>query len=502
MAASSVKTDTRTTGGSTDVRTVKIAIIGAGFAGLGMAVQLKNAGETDFVIFERASAIGGTWRDNTYPGCAVDVKSHLYSFSFAPNPNWSHLFSPWDELLAYTNSIADRFGLRPFVRLDHEVTRAAWDPDAELWRICTTQGEFAARFLMSATGPLSRPQNPDIPGIDTFEGTMFHSGAWNHDHDLRGERVGVIGTGSSACQLIPEIQPLVERLDVYQRTPSWLYPRWNRRTLRVERAMYRRFPITQRIARRRQYLQQEAIAWLWLKDGRGRWLEAALRRRLRRTVKDPVKRAALTPDYPIGCKRIVVSDAFWPAIDQPNVDLVTASIVEITPTGIRTRNADGSTTDRELDTIVLASGYEVMPVVDPLVGRDGRALRDEWKETRRAYLGATVHGYPNYFTLLGPYTFNGHTSILVWAEAQMHYVMQALGYMERTGSRTLEVRPEVQDAYVNDVRRRLQGTVWTSGSCQSWYLDPDGGTSVVFPGYTKDFVAGLKTFDPAQYEIA
>ncbi|GAC1531351.1 MAG: NAD(P)/FAD-dependent oxidoreductase [Marmoricola sp.] len=481
---------------------MKIAIIGAGFSGLGMAVQLKKAGMHDFVILERAEAIGGTWRDNTYPGCAVDVKSHLYSFSFAPNPNWSEIYAPHDELLAYTQGIVDKFGLMPHVRLENEVLGATWDDQAQLWRVKTSQAEYEAQYLISATGPLSRPVLPDIPGLESFEGTMFHSGAWNHDHDLRGERVGVIGNGSSSCQLVPQIQPIVERLDVYQRTPSWIIARRNRRTFGWERALYRAFPPLQRAVRHSQYVKQEAVAWLWLKDGRGGWLEAIAKRRLKRMVADPVKRAALTPDYPIGCKRIVISDAFWPAINEDNVDLVTDSIVEVVPNGILTRNADGSTSLHELDTLILASGYEVMPIVDPLVGRSGAVLRDEWRETRKAYLGATVSGYPNYFTLLGPYTFNGHTSILVWAEAQMAYVLQALRHMEDAGKASLEVRPEAQERYVAEVRRRLKGTVWTSGSCNSWYLDPDGGTSVVFPGYTKQFVAGLKNFDPADYVVS
>ncbi|MFD2473579.1 flavin-containing monooxygenase [Amycolatopsis silviterrae] len=482
--------------------TVKIVIVGAGFAGLGMAVQLTKAGVRDFVILERADAVGGTWRDNTYPGCAVDVKSHLYSYSFAPNPNWSQTYAPHDELLAYTHSIVEKFGLMRYVRLNHEVEGAVWDEADAEWRIATSQGEYAAQFLISATGPLSRPVLPDIPGLESFKGTMFHSGQWDHGHDLRGERVGVIGNGSSSCQLVPQIQPVVDSLDVYQRTPSWIIPRMNRHTYAWERALYRAFPAVQRAVRFRQYWTQEAIAWTWLKKGRGRWLEGVAKWRLRKTVSDPVKRAKLTPDYDIGCKRIVISDAFWPAIDKPNVDLVTDPIVEVTEDGIRTRNADGGTTVRKLDTIILASGYKVMPIVDPLIGRGGTTLQDEWKETRRAFLGTAVNGYPNYFTLLGPYTFNGHTSILVWAEAQMDYIMQALDAMERTGKRSLEVRQESQDGYTEEVRRRLQGTVWTSGGCNSWYLDPDGGTSVVFPGYTKQFVEGLKKFDPADYVLS
>lgn len=474
----------------------RIAIIGAGFAGIGMAVTLKRAGIEDFVLLERADRIGGTWRDNSYPGCAVDVQSHLYSFSFAPNPTWSHVYSPRAEIWAYQEQIVADHGLLGHVRLGHEVQGGEWDAGAGRWRLTTSAGPVQADVLISAMGPLSKPIGPRIPGLERFAGTTFHSARWNHEHDLRGRRVAVIGTGSSAAQFVPEIQPAVERLVVFQRTPGWTLPRGNRPLTGVEHALFRRFPVVQSLVRKRQYVQRESLAWLFQRRGRSRVVEGLLRLRLRVQVRDPVLRRKLTPRYEVGCKRIIVTDAFHPALAQPNVDVVTSAIAEIRPEGVLT--ADGVL--HAVDTLILGTGFEVMPVADPLRGRDGIALADRWAERREAYLGTAVAGYPNYFMLLGPNTATGHTSILLYAEAQFAYVLQALRHQaDGGGGRPLEVRPEVQRAFSEEVRRRLAGTVWTRGGCDSWYLDADGGSSALWPGYTPRFRRRLRTFDPGDY---
>ncbi|MGH8973327.1 MAG: flavin-containing monooxygenase [Acidimicrobiia bacterium] len=473
---------------------VRIVIIGAGFAGLGMAIRLKQAGIDDFVVLERAADVGGTWRDNSYPGCAVDVQSHLYSFSFAPNPNWSQVYAPQQEIWEYIRSVAGAHDVLGHVRYGHEVTGGEWDDAAQRWVVRTTAATFEAQFLISGMGPLSNPVPPDIPGLETFAGHSFHSARWDHDHDLSGKRVAVIGTGSSAAQFIPEIQPRVRELLVFQRTPGWTFPRMNRRITRLERAVYRRLPGVQRVVRARQYLYRELVGFCVQHPG---LIEPISKARLRRQVRDPELRAKLTPNYRMGCKRIIVTDDFHPALTKPNVSVVTDRITEIRPTSIVTE--DGA--EHEIDTLILGTGFQVMPVADPLTGRDQVALAKRWRMRREAYLGTAVAGYPNYFMLVGPNTGTGHTSILLYLETQIEYIVQVLGHMETAGAASIEVRPEVQAGFNQDLQERLASSVWTDGGCRSWYLDPDGGTSVLWPGYTWRFRKALKTFDPADYEF-
>ena len=482
--------DTNPTGGER----FRIVIIGAGFAGLGMAIRLKQSGINDFVVLERAEDVGGTWRDNSYPGCAVDVQSHLYSFSFAPNPDWTHVYSPQADIWAYIRKVSEQHDVLRHVRFGHDVTGGQWDDSTGRWEVRTTAGTFDAQFVISGMGPLSNPVPPDIPGLGTFTGHRFHSARWDHDHDLTGERVAVIGTGSSAAQFVPEIQPKVGRLFVFQRTPGWTFPRMNRRITGLERAVYRRAPLVQRAVRGRQYLYRELVGFLVQHPG---LIEPISKARMRKQVKDPDLRAKLTPDYRMGCKRIIVTDDFHPALTKPNVSVVTSPITEIRPTSIVT--ADGA--EHEIDTLILGTGFQVMPVADPLTGRDGVALAKRWSLRREAYLGTTVAGYPNYFMLVGPNTATGHTSVLLYLEAQLEYIVQALRHMDRVGATTLDVRPETQNAFNRDVQDRLASSVWTEGGCRSWYLDPDGGTSVLWPGHTGAFRKALRRFDPADYDI-
>ena len=476
---------------------MRIAIIGAGFAGLGMAIRLRQSGIDDFEILERSQDLGGTWRDNSYPGCAVDVESHLYSYSFAPNPDWTQVYSPQEEIWAYIRRCADNHDVTSRIRFGHEVIGAVWDDARQLWAIETTAGDVEAEVLISGMGPLSNPALPDIPGLRTFAGTRFHSARWNHDHDLTGERVAVIGTGCSAAQLIPEIQPRVKRLLVFQRTPAWTIPRMNRHITRFERSLFRRLPAVQRLVRERQYLRRETLAFMLQKPGRMRVFEAAMRLRLRRHVRDPALRAKLTPSYRIGCKRMVVSDDYHPALTRPNVDVITDGIREVRPHSIVTN--DGA--EHPVDTIILATGFGVMQVADPLRGSDGVALAERWKPRREAYLGTAVAGYPNYFMLVGPNTATGHTSVLLYAEAQIDYIIQCLRHLERNGVSSLDVLPAVQTRFNDGLRERLKGTIWTAGGCQSWYLDADGGTSALWPGYTRQFRTALRRFDAGDYRL-
>ncbi|MPY97922.1 MAG: NAD(P)-binding protein [Actinophytocola sp.] len=476
------------------MRSVHIAIIGAGFSGLGMAIRLKQASIDDFVLVERADDIGGTWRDNSYPGCAVDVQSHLYSYSFAPNPDWSQVYAPNTEIWDYIKRVSAEHDVNRHVLLNTELRGGTWDDAAARWRLSTSNGDIAARFVVSAMGPLSNPSIPDIPGLDRFTGTVFHSARWDHDHDLTGERVGVIGTGSSAAQFVPEIQPRVGRLTLFQRTPHWTFPRMNRRITGLERAAYRRSPALQRLVRARQYYYRELIGTLLQ---RPRIVEAVARLRLRTQVRDRELRAKLTPDYRIGCKRVIVTDDFHPALTRPNVDVVAEKITEVTPDGVLT--SDG--VEYELDTLILGTGFEVMPVADPLRGRDGDTLTERWRDGRSAYLGTTVAEFPNYFMLVGPNTATGHTSVLLYAEPQIEYVTQAIQHAARHDVAAVEVRQEAQDVYNADVRARLRDTVWLTGGCDSWYLDEPSGSSVLWPGHTGRFQRALARFDHENYVL-
>ena len=481
---------------STDVR---IAIVGAGFSGVGMAIRLRESGEEDFVVLERAGDLGGTWRDNRYPGCACDVPSHLYSYSFEPNPEWGSTFSSQPEIWAYLRACAQRGGVLPHVRLGHEVTEAAWDEPTGRWQIETPRGLFTARVLVSAMGALSEPAVPELPGLAEFGGPVFHSAAWDHEHDLTGERVAVVGTGASAIQFVPQIQPRVGRLHVFQRSAPWVLPRPDRPLHGLERRLYRRLPAAQRLMREGIYYAREATILPFMHRRLSPLPARMARRHLRRQVADPALRAKLTPDYTIGCKRILISDDYYPALTRPNVELVTEPVQAVRDGAVVT--AGGSA--RPVDAIILGTGFHVTDVAAAhrLRGRDGRLLADVWQGSPQAYLGTAVAGFPNLFMLVGPNTGLGHTSMLVMIEAQIAYVADCLKAMEDRGARAVEVRPEVQAAYNADVQARMQGTVWTSG-CASWYLDAQGRNTALWPGSTVGFRRRLRRFEPGDYAIA
>jgi cation diffusion facilitator CzcD-associated flavoprotein CzcO len=476
----------------------RIAIVGTGFSGLGMAIRLKQAGIDDFVLLERAGDVGGTWRDNTYPGCQCDVPSHLYSFSFAPNPDWSRTYSRQEEIRDYLRDCARRFGIYPHVRFDHDVRTAAWDEDAECWRIETSQRRLSARLLIAAMGPLTEPQIPPIPGLDRFAGAMFHSARWDHGHDLRGERVAVIGTGASAIQFVPRIQPDVERLHVFQRTPPWIVPHTDRPIGRIERRLYRTLPLLQRLVRAGVYWGREWLVLGFVFTPRLMQLpEALARRHLGRQVRDPALRRKLTPDYTIGCKRILPSNDWYPAIVQPNVEIVTDGIREVTRDAIVT--ADGR--ERRVDTIILGTGFHVtdVPAAAHVRGRDGRLLSEVWRDGAECYLGTAVAGFPNLFFLIGPNTGLGHTSMVFMIESQLAYLMDCVRTMEARGLSTVEVRAEVQAAFNAEVQRRMRRTVWMTGGCASWYIAANGRNTTLWPDFTFRFRRRTRRFDPASY---
>jgi cation diffusion facilitator CzcD-associated flavoprotein CzcO len=479
----------------------EVAIIGAGFGGLGAAIRLSQAGH-DVLVLEREPDVGGTWLSNTYPGCQCDVPSNLYSFSFAPNPDWTRSYPEQPQLLEYLRGVARRFGVYERTRLNCEVAGATWSADDGRWQLETSDGPVRARVLVAAPGLLSTPSVPHLPGLDRFAGTVFHSADWNHEHDLAGERVALIGTGASAIQLGPRIQPLVRRMDVYQRTPPWILPHADRAIAPALRRLYRRVPALQRAARQGVFALREGA----LATGMAflppllRPAEIVARAHLYSQVRDPDLRRRLVPAYELGCKRVLISNDWYPMLTQPNVELVSAPIAEVTEHGIRT----GDGTERQVDTIIAATGFTPTdpPIARLIRGRDGRTLADTWGGSPRAYLGTSVAGFPNLFLVYGPNINLGHSSMVYMLEAQIHYLIEALRAMGARGAATAEVRPEVQAAYNDQLEHRLGRTIWNAGHCASWYVDRTGRNSTMWPGYSFQFRRRLERFEPSEYALA
>ncbi len=476
-----------------------IAIVGSGFSGMGMAIRLKQEGKRDFVVLERADDVGGTWHYNTYPGCACDVPSHLYSFSFAPNPRWTETYSKQPEIRAYLQRVADDFGIRPHVRFGHTVEGSAWNEQDKLWEVETDHGTFRARVLVAGMGPLAEPVIPELPGLEEFEGPTFHSARWDHDWDPKGKRVASIGTGASAIQYVPELQPEVEQLHVFQRTPPWVFPHNNRPIKDWERRLYSRSKLAQRLMRGGIYTGRETAVLGFVKNPKlMRLAERMAKRHMRSAISDPELLKKVTPGYTIGCKRILPSNKWYPALSKPNVELVTSGVKEIKRNSIVDR--DG--VEREVDAIVLGTGFKVtdMPVAQQVRGRDGRTLDEVWQGSPRAHLGLTVAGYPNFFLLLGPNTGLGHSSMVYMIESQLAHVMEALQAMDADGADTVEVREEVLARYNADIDEQLQGTVWNTG-CKSWYVDRNGRNSTLWPDWTWRFRRRAAEFKPSEYRL-
>jgi cation diffusion facilitator CzcD-associated flavoprotein CzcO len=479
----------------------RIAIIGAGFAGLGAAIRLREEGIEDFVVFDKNSDVGGTWWDNSYPGCQCDVPSHLYSFSFALNPDWSNTYSPQPEIWAYLRRTAERFGVLPHIRLNTPVLDACWDDGTRTWRLETSAGVHTANVLIGANGALSEPATPDIPGLERFAGKAFHSARWDATQQIEGKRVAVVGTGASAIQIVPSIQPDVAQLHVFQRTPPWVLPHSGRPIKDAERRLYRRAPAAQRFVRGLVYWTRELVAYGMTRNPR--MLKPVRRmaiRHMRDQVKDPALRKKLTPTYTPGCKRLLPSNDYYPALTHENVEVVTEGIAEVKEHSIVT--VDG--TEREIDALVLATGFHVTdnPMMNRVRGREGRSLLEHWQaHGAQAYLGTTVPGYPNFFLLAGPNTGIGHTSLVFMIESQIAYVIDALRAMKKSGAATVEVRDEPFVAYNDDLQAKMQRTVWNTGGCASWYLDEQGRNTTLWPDFTWKFHQRTRRFDAENYEF-
>ncbi|AMY22313.1 flavin-containing monooxygenase [Rhodococcoides fascians] len=480
---------------------VDVLVVGAGFAGLAAVAKILAADPSaDVTVIERASEVGGTWRDNTYPGCACDVPTSLYSFSFAPSPKWSHTFARQPELFDYLQSVVERLNLRDRIVTDCELLSADWSDTDQRWTVQTSKGAASVRVLVAATGALSTPKIPDVPGIDTFQGTVFHSATWNHEHDLTGERVAVIGTGASAVQFVPEIVDKAQRLTVFQRTPAWVIPRLDRTIGRVERTLYEKVPAAHRAVRGIIYGYREAYVTVladnpWMLPA----VKAFAKANLKRQVKNPTKRAALTPDYAPGCKRLLLSNDWLRTLDRQDVDLVTSGLTSVTENGV----VDASGRNYEVDTIIFATGFTPTepPVSHLLRGSDGRTLAERWGGSPQAHLGTTVAGFPNLFLMYGPNTNLGHSSIVYMLESQANYVVSALSEMRDHRATAVEVSESAQQQHNSWVDSSLDGTVWNAGGCSSWYLDANGRNSTMWPTYTFRFRNKTRTFDTSNYRL-
>ncbi len=483
-------------------RHVHALVIGSGFAGLGAAVRLTKDGVEDFLVIERGSEVGGTWRDNTYPGAACDVPSHLYSFSFELNPNWSRSFSPQPEIQDYLRRVADTYDLAGKHLFDTDVTLARWDESSTRWLVDTTNGDFSCDVLVGAVGALAEPKLPDVPGIETFAGEIFHSARWNHDVDLTGKRVALIGTGASAIQIGPAIAERVAHLDVYQRTAPWVMPRHDRDYTRLETLAYRHVPGLQRLAREAIYWGRESyMVGFGYRPDVLKIAQRVAKRNIDKAITDPDLRARVTPDWLIGCKRILISNTWYPMLARDDVDLVTDGIAEVRENAIVT--ADG--TVREVDAIVVATGFHVTdsPTFQRIVGAEGRSLADVWGEHgQQAYKGTSVAGFPNLLLIVGPNTGLGHSSMIYMIESHVNYLAGALATMREQGITRFEVRPDVQDEYNSSLQRQMKQTIWTTGGCASWYLDKFGNNTTLWPRFTFLFRNQTRRFDVDAYDVS
>jgi cation diffusion facilitator CzcD-associated flavoprotein CzcO len=471
--------------------------MGAGAGGLGLAIRLAKSGQRDFVLFEASDGVGGTWRANTYPGAACDVPSHLYSYSFALKPDWSKTYANQPEILQYFEDCADRFGIRPHLRPHTRITAARWDERARQWRLTDAEGGgYVADVLVSAIGTFTTPFVPEIDGLGSFAGPCFHSARWEHEHDLAGTRVAVIGTGASAAQIVPELAKEAREVHVFQRTPQWILPRSDKPFSEEQKRRFAHNPIAIRRHRREIYWTFENAIAFRHGDEVAEQLTTLALSHIDHRIQDDELRAKLTPDYPFGCKRTLVCSDFYKALVRDNVELVAEGIERVTPGSIVTH--DGR--ERPVDAIVLATGFKATEYLEGIdvVGIGGRRLHDDWAEVAHAYIGLTVSGYPNFFMLYGPNTNQGGNSIIVILEAQATYVLSALRAMRLRRAHAVDVRRDVMDAYNEELAQALAGTVWSDG-CQSYFKNANGRIATQLPQTSRWYAKRTRRFRMREY---
>jgi cation diffusion facilitator CzcD-associated flavoprotein CzcO len=487
---------------NSSVTTVDVLIVGAGFSGICMGIKLLEAGMKSFLIIEKSAEIGGTWWDNRYPGCACDIPSHLYSFSFAPSTEWTRMYSGRQEIHEYLKRCVEHYGLAPYLRLNTRFQEAVWDESEGIWNVAAGGAMcIRARVLVSGMGALHVPHYPELRGLERFSGSAFHSSAWDHSVDLDEKNVAVVGTGASAIQFVPQIAPYVGQLYLFQRTPPWIVPRMDFAISEKWKQRFRRVPLTRWAFRQYIFWRQEfrVLGFLGNESIRKK-AEAIALRHMAWRMKDPKLRAALTPNYQLGCKRVLVSDDYYPTVNRSNVELVTEGIAEVCEHSIVTR--DG--VERPIDVLIYGTGFSATePLIGcRVVGKGGVEIHDAWGKRMTAYLGVTVNGFPNLFILLGPNTGLGHNSVVLMIEAQVRYTMNCLKLMNRKKQRVLEVRPEIQQSFVEEVHRRMSGTVWRAGGCRSWYQDQNTGEiTTLWPGSVVSYLRRTRSVSPSDYEL-
>ncbi len=482
-----------------DSRPLSVGIVGAGFGGVGIGIKLKQAGIDDFTIFERGERVGGVWRANTYPGAACDVPSHLYSFSFAPGHHWSKRYAPGPEILSYLDEITREYGIEPHLRLGTEVTSAEFDAELGYWTLNTDDGEsHGFDVLVTACGQLTRPAIPRIEGLDDFKGPAFHSAEWDHEHDLTGQNVAVIGTGASAIQFVPEIAPRVEKLTIYQRSAPWVIPKNDRNYPVWERRLFRRFPIRVRASRLGLFTFFESATYAFTgRDWVMKPFEAVAKRERDKQLSDPELRAKATPDYRMGCKRILFTSDWYPTLARDNVELLNGSVERVTKDGVV--GPDG--VEREADAIIFGTGFQSHNFVAPMEirGLAGRELNEVWKQTPTAFLGTTVSGFPNMFVMYGPNTNHGSGSVPFTLECQFNYALDAIERLRERGLRFIDLRPETQTEWQREIRERSRKCVWLSGGCSSWYINEAGENTNNWPGPWLEFRRRTRRINPSHY---
>ncbi|MBW4933092.1 flavin-containing monooxygenase [Marinobacter sp. F4206] len=483
-----------------DSRFPSILIIGAGFGGLGMAITLKKAGFQTFTVLEKGNSVGGTWRDNTYPGAACDVQSHFYSYSFEPKHDWSRKFGLQHEILAYMEHCVEKYGLADHLRFNSEIREAAFDEALNEWTVTLTNDEvLKANVLITATGQLNQPAWPKVNGLDRFAGKVFHSARWDHEYDLSNKRVAVIGTGASAIQFVPEIAKQVKSLSLFQRSAAWVLSKPDRPFKRWEQTLFRVLPIWDRIYRYLIYWKNESRALAFTKfNGLLEIFAREARKEARKHVTDPEKLKQIIPDYQIGCKRILISNDWYPAINRPNVNLVTEDIDRVDEDGVVTVNG----THYPVDAIICGTGFKASEFLTPVVikGRSGITLNEAWENGASAFKGITVSGFPNLFMLYGPNTNLAHNSIIFMLESQFRYVLDALRALEKYPGSAMDVRQDRQERFASIIQSGLKGSVWDAG-CTSWYLDANGKNTVNWPGFTFTYRFATRHIDTADYQF-
>ena len=496
-------TESAASSSNSSITTVDVLVVGAGFSGLCMGIKLLEAGLKSFLIIEKSCEIGGTWWDNRYPGCACDIPSHLYSFSFAPSAEWTRMYPGQQEIHDYLKRCVERYGLAPYLHLNTRFQEAIWDESEAVWNVTAGDGiQIRARVLVSGMGALHVPRYPELPGLQRFSGPAFHSSAWNYNVNLDGKNVAVVGTGASAIQFVPQIAPRVGHLHLFQRTPPWIVPRLDFAFSEKWRRRFRTIPITRWALRQYIFWRQEfrVLGFLGNETFR-KMVEAIALRHMGRRIQDPKLRAALTPKYQLGCKRVLVSDDYYPTLNRSNVELVTEGIAEVREHSVVTR--DGVA--RPVDVLIYGTGFRATePLIGcRIVGKGGVEIHDAWGKRMTAYLGVTVNGFPNFFILLGPNTGLGHNSVVLMIEAQVRHTIYCLKLMKRKKQRVLEVRPQIQQSYVEEVYRRMAGTVWQSGGCHSWYQDQNTGEiTTLWPGSVISYLRRMRSISPGDYELS